>query len=109
MAAIYEKYGSHFLKRCFGEAESAALPPRPAAYLAGRFAAKEAAVKALGCGFAHGIGPRDIETLRSQSGAPFLRLHGPALAYATCRGIRKFHVSISHERACALALVIMEE
>ena len=108
---LLERYGERFLSRVLTEKERAALPAAPAArtaYVAGRFAAKEAAVKALGTGFAEGIGMHDVEILSLDSGRPALFLHGAAAARAEGMGVRALHVSISHERDVAGAVVILE-
>lgn len=76
--------------------------------MAGRWAAKEAAVKALGCGFSLGIGPRHIEILPTPAGKPELRFTGPALERARHLGVRHIHVSITHERTTAAAVVVLE-
>lgn len=73
---------------------------RPGRHLAARFAAKEAAVKALGVG---GLGLREIEVVPGQP--PELRLHGAAAAAAQERGVR-LHVSLTHSREMAAAVVV---
>ena len=108
---MLEKYGERFLARLLTEKERSALPAASAArvaYAAGRFAAKEAAVKALGTGFAHGIGMHDVEILTRASGRPELHFHGAAEVRAGEMGVRVVHVSISHERDVAGAVVILE-
>lgn len=75
------------------------------ATLAGRFAAKEAVAKALGCG----IGPvswQEIEILRGVEGEPVIVLHGKAQQIADRSGLVTWSVSISHSRACAIAMVV---
>ena len=76
--------------------------------LAARFAAKEAAAKALGTGiWRNGIGWTDIETVRDeQTGAPTLHLHHGAQARAATLGWRDWTVSLSHDRGHAIALVV---
>ena len=108
---LLERHGERFLARVLTERERAALPATEAgrtAYVAGRFAAKEAAVKALGTGFAEGIGMHDVEILSHVSGRPQLFLHGAAATRAKGMGVRAVHVSISHERDVAGAVVILE-
>ncbi|HJD97210.1 holo-[acyl-carrier-protein] synthase [Mailhella massiliensis] len=108
---LLETYGERFLSRLLTPRERAALPAAPAArtaFVAGRFAAKEAAVKALGTGFAHGIGMQEVEILTLPSGKPELRLYGAALARAESMGVRTAHISLSHERDMAGAVVILE-
>ena len=106
-----ERFGEHFLHRVLTPEERSSMPssgPACIAYVAGRFAAKEAAVKALGTGFAQGVGLQDVEILSLPSGRPELRLHGTALTIAQSLGARTWHVSISHERDMAGAMVILE-
>lgn len=76
--------------------------------VAARFAAKEAAVKALGTGFAQGIGPLHAEVRRLPSGQPALVLHGPAHARAREMGVTHCHLSLTHTRANAAAVVVLE-
>ena len=77
-------------------------------FLAGRFAAKEAAVKALGSGFSGGIGLQHIEILPSAAGKPLLHFHGPAAALAIRLEVEQQHVTITHDRHVAAAVVILE-
>lgn len=109
--ALLEKHEERFLARILTEAEQKALPAeasRRIAYAAGRWAAKEAAVKALGTGFSAGIGFHDIEVVTLAGGRPELRLHGRAREAADALGVRAAHVSLSHERDMACAMVILE-
>lgn len=108
---LLERYGDRFLCRVLTERERGGLPSAPAgrtAYVAGRFAAKEAAVKALGTGFSLGIGMHDVEILSLESGRPELHLYGAAAVRAETMGVKAAHVSISHERDVAGAVVILE-
>src|SRR4030095_14406188 len=75
-----ERYGDRFLRRIFTDGEIAYATRRrnPAPHFAGRFAAKEAAMKALGTGHSHGVLWRDIEVVRAAGGPPHLRFHGGA-------------------------------
>src|SRR6476660_6334701 len=79
IASAFERYGERFLRRVFTEGEIAYCTRRrnPVPHLAGRFAAKEAAMKALGTGHSRGVLWKDIEVVRL-SGPPQLRLHGGA-------------------------------
>jgi holo-[acyl-carrier protein] synthase len=73
--------------------------------LAGRFAAKEAVAKALGCG----IGPiswQEIEIRRGEQGQPMLKLHGNALRIADELGLRTWAISISHTREHAVSIAV---
>jgi holo-[acyl-carrier protein] synthase len=80
-------------------------PAHTAGRLSGRFAAKEAAAKALGTGW-RGVGWKEFEVFNQQSGAPSLRLHGRAAALAQRKGLSNWEVSISHEREFATACVL---
>jgi holo-[acyl-carrier protein] synthase len=86
--------------------ECAARTDQTAA-LAARFAAKEACMKALGTGFARGISFRHVEVLRGEDG-PRLRLSGGAADRAQVLGVRRMHVSLSHEPGLAVAVVVIE-
>ena len=103
--------GERFLARILTDAERAALPEEPKrrlAYVAGRWAAKEAAVKALGTGFSAGIGFHDVEIVPLPGGRPELRFHGKAQEAAETLGVHTTHISLSHERDMAGAMVILE-
>ena len=111
MERSLERFGAHLLERVLTPAERAALPAAPGprtAYVAARFAAKEAAVKALGTGFAAGVGPRDVEVVTLPSGKPELRLYGAAARRAGELGAASAHISLTHERDAAAAVVILE-
>ncbi len=75
--------------------------------VAGRFAAKEAVLKALGCGLGD-IPMRCIEVLRASSGQPYISLSGEARQKAEELGVKRMHVSISHSALYAVAQVIAE-
>lgn len=76
--------------------------------LAGTFAAKEAAAKALAAGF-NGIGWQDIEILRDESGKPYVQLWNAAKERMVSLGGSTMHVSISHIKTLAIAQAILEE
>lgn len=104
-----ERFGEGFTRRVLTEAEAAGMPKAdPAPYVAARFAAKEAAAKALGTGFAEGVTQTSIEVLNLPSGAPVLKLHGKALEIASAMGVQRMHISLTHGRDIAAATVIME-
>jgi holo-[acyl-carrier protein] synthase len=99
-----DHHGDRFLQRVFTSAEIAECRGRTDA-LAIRFAAKEAAVKALGTG----IGPvswREVETLHKDSGEPYFVLHGRAEQVAKYLGLTTWAVSLSHSRDIAIAVVV---
>jgi holo-[acyl-carrier protein] synthase len=77
--------------------------------LAGRFAVKEAFLKALGTGKSQGILWRDVETVRGPMGKPVVRLHGQAVRWMRYRGGGTVHVSITHDGGKAVAFVILEK
>ena len=106
--ASYDRFGERLLQKILTDEEQKNLSKSPIAYIAGRFAAKEAAVKALGTGFSQGIGLLDVEVLRSPTGQPLLRLHGAARQRAEAMGMRTAHISISHDRNAAVAVVVLE-
>lgn len=111
IAALLSGHPERFLERCFTAAEAAAASestaqPRRDEFLAGRFAAKEGVLKALGTGLSGGVKWTDIEVARSVSGAPELRLTGSARARASELGITGWLVSISHAGGVAIASVI---
>lgn len=111
MERSLDRFGHRLLSRVLTGSERAALPAAPgprAAYVAARFAAKEAAVKALGTGFAAGLGPLDVEVFSLPSGRPELRLYGEAARRAGELGAASVHVSLTHEREMAAAVVILE-
>ncbi|MDB1124870.1 holo-ACP synthase [Vibrio algarum] len=77
-------------------------------FLAKRFAAKEAASKALGTGIAHGVTFQDFVVSNDENGKPMLMLENKAKDIADKRGIESVHLSISDERHYAVATVVME-
>lgn len=80
----------------------------PARLLAKHFAAKEAAVKALGTGIGRGVGWQQLQVVRRSGQAPVLALSGQAAEIARQRGIRHWHLSYSDERHYVTATVIAE-
>lgn len=98
-----------FETRCFTAAEraDAGAGPSALAFLAGRFAAKEATLKALGTGLVDGISLQDIEVRRTPTGAPSITLHGGVALIAQALGVETLFVSISHSESVALASVLV--
>ena len=96
--ALYERHGERFLKRVYTawERERLGVRPDPGTFLAGRFAAKEAVLKVLGCGIMEGVRLTELEIGARRSGEPFCTLSGEAEERARRRGIVKILVSISH-------------
>src|SRR5216110_1587949 len=103
-----DRYGERFLCRIFTDGEVAYCTGRrvPAIHFAGRFAAKEAAMKALGTGHSHGVLWRDVEVVR-HGGPPQLQLHGGAARRFAAIGGLSSLVTITHSDALALAQVII--
>lgn len=118
IARLLERHGEAFLRRVFRDGEvrlgAGAAGARGdgatarAAHVAGLFAAKEAAMKALGTGWAAGVGFLQVEVCRQASGAPALQLHGEARRRADALGVGQLWVSISHDGANAVAVVVLE-
>ncbi len=90
------------------EAEYCNRFTQPHERVAGRFAAKEAVLKALGTGWSQGIGWHQIEILPDTSGAPIVTLFGKALERFLTLGATRCHVSISHQGEYAIAFAIIE-
>jgi holo-[acyl-carrier protein] synthase len=80
----------------------------PARHYAVRVAAKEAAFKALGTGWARGVQWKDVEVERLASGQPILHLHGAALGEAEKLGATRFFVSLTHDQLVSAAVVVLE-
>ena len=108
IADTIERYGDRFVHRIFTENEVAYCRRRrvPAIHFAGRFAAKEAAMKALGTGHSQGVLWRDVEIVR-RGGPPQLQLHGGAGSRFAAIGGRSSLVTITHSDALAFAQVLI--
>jgi holo-[acyl-carrier protein] synthase len=108
IADILERYGARFLHRVFTEGEISYCTKRrnPVPHLAGRFAVKEAAMKALGTGQSRGVLWRDIEVIRG-GGPPRLKFHGGAARRAEVMGVKHSLVTITHSETLALAQVLL--
>lgn len=108
IADVLSRYGDRFLRRIFTEGEIAYCTRRrnPVPHLAGRFAAKEAAMKALGTGQTRDVLWKDIEVVRSD-GPPQLRFHGGAARRAAQMQVTKSLVTITHSDALAMAQVVL--
>ena len=109
VAAVLDRWGDRFLDRIFrpGEISRSRRHARARAeHVAGRFAAKEAAMKALGTGW-RGLAFRDIEVGRDPRGKPILSFHGRALARARELRVVEAEVSITHTKTVAAAVVAL--
>lgn len=102
--------GEAFLERVFTDKERQAADKlrQAGSRLAGRWAAKEALAKALGCGIGEHCSWQDIEILNDASGRPVMTLRGAAEAQFKRLNGRNLHLSISHEENYATAVVIIE-
>jgi holo-[acyl-carrier protein] synthase len=109
-AAVLERHGAAFERRVYrdGEIRPGATGSARANHLAGLFAAKEAALKALGTGWAQGLAFRQIEVARDRHGAPGLLFHGAAAARAAALGVERALLSITHDGPVAAAVVVLE-
>jgi holo-[acyl-carrier protein] synthase len=95
---MLERHGEFFRTRVYTDTELEYCQARKneAQHFAGRWAAKEAILKAVGTGWITGISWRDVEVVNEPSGKPVVRLHRGALEEATKRGIREILITISH-------------
>ena len=103
---VLDRYGQRFLDRIFTPDEISYCRGR-APNLAGRFAAKEATMKALGTGV-RGVSWKDIEVIRAESGAPSVKLHGRAEKRAKRLQVSELSLSMSHSREYAVAFVVAQ-
>ncbi len=108
---VVERYGPRFLDRVYTAAEQAyCLGKRNGAEsLAARFAAKEAAAKALGTGISQGVAWAEIEVIRDLRGKPGLRFHGRASELAARLGVINAALSLTHTGEHAMASVLLED
>jgi holo-[acyl-carrier protein] synthase len=110
IAASIARYGERFLRRVFteGEIQYCESKANRTERFAARFAAKEAAMKALGTGWNHGVRWRDIEVCRQPGGRPTIAFHGKAAEFAAKLGAVHVALSVSHTAELAIAQVILE-
>ena len=108
IAQMIERHGELFITRVYTDHEIAYCSGRKAAtqHYAGRWAAKEAVLKALGTGWRRGISWRDIEVRNQSSGAPTVALRGGAREVLEQAGIQRIHLIISHCRSHAIAYAV---
>ncbi len=110
VAASLERFGDRFARRILSEAEYGRYgsSSRQADFLAKRFAAKEALVKALGTGFRDDVSLRSVSVENNDLGRPFLAFSVPLQSVLQHHGITRSHLSIADEREYALAYVVLE-
>lgn len=107
---LMAQYGERFAERVLAPAERAAFKAsgRPNWFLANRFAAKEALSKALGTGLRYPVTLHAISIASDEIGKPAFAFHGPLPAYLAGRSIGRHHLSLSHEKGLACAMVVLE-
>jgi holo-[acyl-carrier protein] synthase len=110
IAESITRFGDRFLHRIYTEGEIRYCESKANRFerYAARFAAKEAAMKALGTGWNHGVRWRDIEVTRQSGGRPTLVFHGKAAEFAARLGTTNIALSLTHTVAQAMAQVILE-
>ena len=108
---LLREYGEQFARRILAEAERPAFAAssRPVSFLANRFAAKEALSKALGTGLRYPVTLHAISVSSDGVGKPVLGFHGPLPDYLASRGVARHHLSLSHEKGIACAVVVLEQ
>lgn len=106
-----ERWGERFLGRLFTtrELDYCLASANHDLRLAARFAAKEAALKALGTGLTAGCRWHDVEVVPDERGAPALALSSAAAQLASRLGASRRHLSLTHTAACAAAVVVLEQ
>ena len=110
IAEAIARYGDRFLRRIFteGEIRYCSSKANRVERFAARFAAKEAAMKALGTGWNHGVRFRDVEVSRQPGKRPTITFHGKAAEFADKLGAKNIVLSLSHTAEQAIAQVILE-
>ena len=108
---LLREYGEQFALRVLAATERAAFTAssRPVWFLANRFAAKEAFSKALGTGLRYPVTLHAISVINDSAGKPELGFHGPLPDYLASRSIARHHLSLSHEKGMACAIVVLEQ
>jgi len=110
IAESIKRFGERFIRRVFTEGEIRYCDPKAnrVERYAARFAAKEAAMKAIGTGWNQGVTWRDVEVCRMPGGRPTIKFHGKAAEFADKLGAKHVALSISHTEQFAIAQVILE-
>ncbi len=111
VTAALERFGERFVRKIFTAAEIRYCDSKAnrAERYAARFAAKEAALKALGTGWGQGVGWREVEVQREPGGRPTLAFSGKAAEIAARLGTRRAALSLSHTAQHAIAQVLLED
>lgn len=105
----WQRFGEHFVRRVLLDEERALFvrTPRPARFLAMRFAAKEAIVKALGTGFANGVWVRDVGTVPNALGQPQVIYSERGRALCRKLGVGEGHLTLSDEAGLIVAVAVL--
>jgi len=108
---LMAQYGGRFAERILAPAEREAYAgsQRQNWFLANRFAAKEALSKALGTGLRYPVTLHAVSILSNEVGKPAFHFHGPLPSYLQERRIGRHHLSLTHERGLACAMVVLED
>jgi holo-[acyl-carrier protein] synthase len=108
---ILDRWGDKFVQKVFADEEISYCRKHvlPAMHFAARFAAKEACLKAFGIGLGMGVGLKEIWVSRSDKGAPFLIFADKARMEMEKQGIKSAHLSLTHTRRHAMAMVVLEK
>ena len=106
---IWERFGAHFAQRLLLDPERALFErsKRPVRFLAMRFAAKEAVVKAMGTGFAHGMWIRDVGMMPNAWGQPQIIFSARGQAMCETLGISGGHLSLTDEAGLIVAVAVL--
>ena len=110
IAGTFERFGDHFVDRLLMDEERARFEGyrRKVRFLAMRFAAKEACVKAMGTGFANGMWIRDVGVVSDPLGKPLVIFSERGRAKCDALGIGAAHVSLTDEAGLVVAMAVME-
>lgn len=110
IARLLARYGDRFADRVLASSERTAYAAsaRPIWFLANRFAAKEALSKALGTGLRYPVTLHAISVVSDDIGRPHFQFHGPLPEFLRSRAVSKAHLSITHEKGLACAMVVLE-
>jgi holo-[acyl-carrier protein] synthase len=111
IAKVLERQAGRFVERilCPSEQEQYASRGNPVAFVATRFAAKEAIAKALGTGIGHGVSFQDMQISNDDKGAPHVQLSGGAAEVMRSRGGQRVLLSLADERDYAIAYAMLSE
>jgi holo-[acyl-carrier protein] synthase len=106
---VHEKFGEHFVDRLLlpGEREQLQRTARPVRFLAMRFAAKEAIVKAMGTGFAHGMWIRDVGVVQNSRGKPEVIYSERGERMRSELGIGDGHITLTDEAGLVVAVAVL--